>query len=732
MNAPQNPPILNAGPPTAPADETRVLSFSVGHGDCTLVESLSNGRIVFRCLVDAGMALPDALLTHLRTNLRDRNEPDIDVVVLTHVDADHQGGLPRLLTCDVTIGEYLGPCLPTFERLKWLFSQPVANAVTRAASMEALLKLRHTRTPIIYPFEGFKTRYANNRVTLSIISPAARLMKRLSLASQGELIALMKQQTLPLQWLLETHDEEDDEAPDVDSGLFDGRVALSPEDFETYPLPRRLPTRDQVEQAAQAASPDLEPEFFGNAVLNDTSLVVILDIILDGHHRKRILFPGDQMNWTYIASQHPAGLGVDVLKAPHHGGRVYLNDRCESLPTMYAWLRPKTVLVSASGRHHLPRAGFREALRAVGSTLLCPNVRTFEPLSAGALLQPETKSCFAAMGCERSPKPYVKVTLTAKAEGADMPSCLQGTGISGLAPIVVLRQDVTVPSEGLVRYTYGELDRHARWINQQLENRRKTFLKRAGESPDTYSITAEQMTVPWSTIAILAKANGRHDLVADPDPVLSFARNQHVFWTDKPQKFSTTERQLACLPTSTNLKAATRWLKSIPRMLLVVKQPQYFNKHVDKLELLGSVDWRVLDHLLASELKLPLAVISTEVRPKLLEIIEHRFAFKICHLRHSIGIYDGGEGYLYLETDPRQFPDLESNDWKSIWAWKATAKDFKAPWPALATMAKKELLAGFYFLAMGEQRSLFQGSTPESRYYYSFVERFHNRNWIDL
>ncbi|WP_207285975.1 hypothetical protein [Pseudomonas sp. FW300-N2A2] len=677
---------------TAAPDEVRMRSFNVGHGDCTLVEVVAEDRVVFRCLLDAGMALPPALITHLKNTPRTDRKPDIDVLVLSHVDADHQGGIPELLASGISIGEYLGPCLPTFKRLKWLFAPRVSEAVSRALAVEEQLKSQHI--PISYPLEGFKTRYANGRIVLSIISPAAKLMKSLTLASAANLSALLRRRPLPLQWLLEAEEEQGSDEQQNLANLFNGGVVLSPEDFEEHLPSLDLPHREALTQAAEATQSEFEPEFFGNSILNDTSLVVVLDVTLDGHHRKRLVFPGDQENWTYIAAQHPAGLGIDVLKAPHHGGRVYLNDHCENFHTLYAWLRPKTVVVSANGRHHLPRTGFRDALRAVGGSLLCPNVRTFEPLSAGAMLHPEEKSCFAAMGCTPSQKPFVAITLTAKAESADVPACVQGTGLSGLAPIVVLRQEVTVPSEGLLRYTYGELDRHARWIKHQLKRRRKEFAECMAGTVEAYDVTAEHSTTPWSSLAVEAKAEGRHDLVADPEPVLKFGRSHYAFWTDLTSRSN--QVHLACVPTAAELRTAIKWLKSIPMMLLIVERPQRFAAGTDRIDILQSVDWRVFDHLIAGKLALPHQVIAQEVRPKLLTIMAQHFSFQICQFDYPFNPYDGGKAYLLLQTDSA-IPDLESKEWMAIWDWRASGKKLQAPWTELAKRAQNELLAGNFF-----------------------------------
>ena len=77
---------------TPARDELRLLAFNVGHGDCTLLEFHRSDAVSFRCLVDAGQSLPRSLLEHLKKHPRKDGKPDIDVLVLSHVDADHQGG----------------------------------------------------------------------------------------------------------------------------------------------------------------------------------------------------------------------------------------------------------------------------------------------------------------------------------------------------------------------------------------------------------------------------------------------------------------------------------------------------------------------------------------------------------------------------------------------------------------------------------------------------------------
>jgi len=728
-------PEQQALPIAAPTqDECRVTSYAVGHGDCTLVEYHRDGRIAFRCLVDGGTSLPDALVKYLKRNPREDSGPDIDALVLSHVDNDHQGGLPQLLDEGLTIGEYLGPCLPTFERLGWLFAPRVAEAVQRARSLED--RLDDAGVPITYPMEGYVRHHADRRVTLSVISPASRLLKWLSTRDGAELASLLSQPTLPLQWLLESAPEPEPAGQDaLQPDVFEGRVSLTPAELRGTLNATTLQPKE-IKEAARDRGLLLEPEFFGNAVLNDTSLVLVIDVQLDSSCRKRLLLTGDQENWTYIAARHPVGLGIDVLKAPHHGGRLYLADRQED----YLWLRPRTVLVSANGQHKLPRSEFRDALRRIGATLVCPNVRGAESLAAGSVLVPGQDSCFKTMGC-RPDQPSTTLTLRSGSEVADRPACVQGSGSTSLSPIIVLNQHVTAPSEALVRYTQGELENHARWLTAHLRERHRMFMDSlARDNPDVeWSQRASQRPVPWETIAANARKDGRLDLVYDPEPVIAYALSRRMFWANRARpnhRHGELPLMLYRSATPREAVSAWNWLQSVPRILLCSTIDRSYRPssvtdpvtdedllNVDRIAFLRKADWTIPLGLIAGYLCIPAVVVQEQLLDLLLLDLAEHFSLRICSKLFPQSERDSFSGsayhsavYFLLErrTQDEGFPNVYSEEWLAV--WKAPPR----PWRRLFELASKSLLAGNF-----DERG--SGAFWPNDFYYGYNNKFDSR-----
>jgi beta-lactamase superfamily II metal-dependent hydrolase len=84
----------------------RITMLPAEDGDCLLVE-LGTADSQFRMLIDGGRARTKDRLSALLAGLPARASPALDVVVLTHVDADHIEGLLELLVDNAapTIGD---------------------------------------------------------------------------------------------------------------------------------------------------------------------------------------------------------------------------------------------------------------------------------------------------------------------------------------------------------------------------------------------------------------------------------------------------------------------------------------------------------------------------------------------------------------------------------------------------------------------------------------------------
>lgn len=656
----------------SPVDKLLIHSFGVGHGDCTLLEVLHAGKVGFRLLYDAGSHEPVELVKYLEAHRREPAHKDIDIVVLSHVDNDHQGGLHWLFKNQyISLGEFWGPCLPAFRRLKWLFAPRVENAVDRASELEELLTARNV--PVVYPMEHYTHTTASSAVTLSVISPAPRLIRRLFAANAVGISDLLTASPVPLEWLVSgaSYGEDPDNQTQADD-LFQDRTHLGPQDFQSRMSgPNGIDRAQLTQEAAERAGHEWEPDFFGNSVLNDTSVVVVVDVLLDGKHRRRVLLSGDQENWTYIAARHPAGLGVDVLKVPHHGGRVYLGDKREAMEQMYLWLRPRIAMVSAKGLHGLPRTQFRDAVRAVGTTLLCPNSRQVERITVPPPTDERT-SCFSAYNCGAvAQRQRTTLSLTAAQENSDAAACLQGQGHRGVAPIVVLQQRLIEPDEAFVRWTRTETEKQARWIRKKLDERRAQFLEAIGRATNPTLAAMRCAPVPWKQLEAMARTEGHHHLVADPGPVFSYAASRQLIWSSETRHGTNGPDEL-CRPLSdTEYQQVLRWLLGIPHIVLSVSSFEWdWAESDNRLALLDASDMFCLCSVVAGKLGIPHAFVKRELLPRFKVEMAAAFSARVC---------DGHEAdrhvsprtskvLLHLYRIDLVVPDIFDSRWRAhIW-----------------------------------------------------------------
>jgi hypothetical protein len=508
-------------------------------------------------------------------------------------------------------------------------------------------------------------------VTVSVISPAPRLIRELAYGGDVAIRTLVTNAPLPLEWLI-TGAALDEHREDADGGppSFNARTQLAPEDFPRPLADLKFATPDRLEAESVARGSEVaEPDFFGNHVLNDTSLVLAIDVLLDGKRRRRVVLTGDQVNWAYIASKHPTGLGVDILKVPHHGGKVFLADKQEddAIEQLYLWLRPRVAMVSAMGHHKLPHVRTREALRRAGATLFCPNTRGFEPLDPDAMLT-ASPCCFDAYGCRQktaTQTAVVTVRLTGESAGSQVPACLQGTLHQGPAPIVVQTQRIVEPDETFIRWTRTEIERQAQWLRRCLQERHAEFQKKFDANASPCALIVGHTGVPWRDMETKTRAKGHLHLAADPEPVLRYAIAAGHILRDGDNRQRPSEGSFYLPPSETALNDARAWVTSIRHLVFTL--PSCDGQKVGSGHGLGLLDDCELGWLslaLSFKLRLPKAFVDIAVMPKVKLDLIASFDARVCRADWpGDGFWDRTDSILHLFRDPSAVPDIFDATW---------------------------------------------------------------------
>ncbi|HDZ8830061.1 TPA: hypothetical protein RUX02_002350 [Aeromonas dhakensis] len=646
------------------ADRVDVFTFSVGHGDCQLIEFWQQGRLEFRLLYDGGISLSPNLVSHLK-NKRSNGSVDLDIVVLSHVDADHRAGINELLRNNhISIGEIWLPCLPAFRRLSWLFSERVQRAVTLAEEIEQLAIERDI--PVIYPLQDHVQRAGNDSaLQICVISPPRKLIKRLYSASLADLQPLLSHTPLPLEWLIRSSSYIDEEITfQQDINLFDSNYALTPGQLE--PKGHEItPNETELDALNRYKTLQSEPEFFGQSIVNNTSIVLVIDALLEKQHRRRIVLTGDQENWVWIASEHPMGLSADVMKAPHHGGKIYLSDKDDGVNDVeqfWLWTRPRIVTVSANGKYSLPHCQFRESVRMIGATLVCPNKRGKEWIFSDTHPQ-AINSCSTHFNCEtKAQHPVQRISLTARSESLNAAACLSGNGHRSPAPIVVMQQKLIEPDESFIRWTQTEVRKHAEWLNKNLLERRAMQLA-ALSLAERADSCFEELTIKEA----LAIFNGgqRHELVNDPEPVLRYAKSQGKLWIQ--EKYRINEETVVIAPLREKeyqdmLSRITRFDhllftadKNIDERTLITKDTYSLLKHFDTDALISlSARWAGV----------PDKSFHENIKPKLFHDLIKKYKIRLAKYDSFYQSGDSSTLLLHMFKDEnKSLPSFIPNKW---------------------------------------------------------------------
>jgi hypothetical protein len=575
-----------------------VASIAVGHGDATLIKWKPVDGDPFTVLIDGGPR------TGKRSKLaRALNKADvhrIDVLLLTHCDADHVDGFVELWSerlTELPVGRYWGPCLPAFERHAWLFPPRIKRGLDQARALEDALSA--AGVPVVYPMEHYVWRSPDGGLKIIVLSPASRLIKRLLIAADAE--DLFLDYPTPLGWLLKPEEPEElvpEDAFGALRSLLHSRAFLSPGDISGAAPPTGTPEDRDSRARSWTEKTGQDPEFFGNHVLNDTSIVLLLEARCENAMR-RLLFTGDLENFCYLASRHSLGLHCDVVKAPHHGSRSYLG-RDTAIEDVWQWLRPHAVLVSANGKHGLPRTEFRDAALRWGATLFCTCRRSRE-IVVGA--QP-TGSCHDAFACKTQED--VVLEVSAASITSTGVACASGS-TSVVQPLIQIRQHIIEPSNIIERFTENELLGHVEWLRRRL---RAHHVERLAAQPD-----ADAEPVTSETLTHDARSEGRHPAALNIDQVLDRGASDDKFWVS-PRQYAGSARSAYVLPNSQERSALEKWIADFLLIQLAIDQDRWSRVRTLS-ELITAADTTTLATVAASHFRFPKSMFQSAIWPQL-------------------------------------------------------------------------------------------------------------------
>jgi beta-lactamase superfamily II metal-dependent hydrolase len=621
----------------------KLTALGVGHGDATLLQWFEGGdpnKLGFTCLVDGGESgskLIPALNRHGVT--------EINLLVLTHFDADHIGGFDGIWD-HCKIHTYWAPCLAAFERHMWLFGARIQGGLAHARHVEDSLRAHHAQ--VAYPLDRYSSSpLKTGDLTLHVLSPAARLIRTLLLDRDVE--RLFTQTPMPLGWLASPDEPPPVEQPtnelQLDQRLRTG--ALVPEDVDWIPRDAAKPGIAEM-QKQWGARTGLDPEFFGDSVLNNTSLVIWLNISLGGRSHK-VLLAGDQENWTYLLAQHPLGLQVDVLKSPHHGGQLYV-EQAFSNEEVLSSVRPRALLFSANGRHGLPHSDIRAAAIRWGASVFCTSERGAEIIMETGSTQ-QSACCHEQFSCDGSRD--VSVIFDERGIHADRTACHPGFGTSP-GPIIQIRQH-SVERSPIVQHLHeGELRKHLGWLKKvikQIHTERVRLVPQGqtGGGP-----------IAGDHLATLARSVGRADLAFYIADVLSKGWERNEFWSSGTgQRYGETPVAYV-LPSAKEIELLLKLLRSKEMLLFVAPGDDNIQ---DSSTRLASLDLSEIRHLCDLTVHFPPAMFDEVFRPVVYKELLEWHCYRRPSVRYdSVGLLAFSRSASAKEMFRRLFERLPAPD----------------------------------------------------------------------
>jgi hypothetical protein len=324
-------------PATMRADgmNAEVTMLPVTAGDATLIVWSDGGtRTRHAVLIDAGLRDNDAV-----SYLQSIGVFHLDLIILSHPDLDHLGGLLAIMTSRTMSVDRIWcfdlDFLRQFIRTGKIPSpQPATREVVYAYALRSTLDTfsdilttaSGKRVQVLQVSEGYKLGLGG--ILLEVLYPPQSFYDALH---NPITIKQMLNRKVPDDWDRDRGERQDAKARQLSCQeqherltekvdrpeMPDDGVHLSdlPEEFEH----ERSDAPEEQDEGREEESDQLPWRMIGT-LYNNLSIVVKATV-LGGINSPSILFPGDLTDWTTLVLRQWPNVKADILKVPHHGSK---------------------------------------------------------------------------------------------------------------------------------------------------------------------------------------------------------------------------------------------------------------------------------------------------------------------------------------------------------------------------------------------------------------------------
>jgi len=352
----------------------RVEMIQAEQGDCIWIEYGKSTATLQRILIDGGV---DATFKHLKKRLLrlPRKKRHFELLVITHIDADHIAGILKLFeatSLGVTFGDiWFNGYRHLHTRARLPKGVKQAERVTRYLEQEHISWNRafQGHGVCVNKAEPFTPIELSGGMTLTLLSPTSKELSKLA-----------------PHWLQEAEK----------AGLFKEKspypTEITRSNSETQPL-----------TITQLAAAPFKPD---NSLTNSSSIAFIAE-----YENRKMLFSGDASAvvllhslQAYLSQCQP--LYLDLFKLPHHGSEGNISKE------LLERLRCSRYLISSNGayHHHPDRVAIARVLQYGGNRPdLYFNYRSlYNEIWHDASLQ---KQCRFSLHYPRKNRTGIRITL---------------------------------------------------------------------------------------------------------------------------------------------------------------------------------------------------------------------------------------------------------------------------------------------------------------------------------